>query len=517
MRISSNLFFQTGLNSINAQQSDLMHLYQQIGSGKRMVTPSDDPLGAAQAVNIRQAQSLNTRFGANREVATRNLGTEENALSSMTTLMQELKTQLVAAGNGTLSDADRATLSNVLQNARSSMLGFANTTDGSGQYLFSGAKGGTAAFQEVNGKIVYMGDAGQRKIQADQTSQIAGSDVGSDIFNRAAPGTTSYLTRSVAGNGGTAVMSTPTITDPAGNNVGKTFSVKFSATVPNEYTIEINDAAGSATTIVGPNLYDPNAGTLDLTGGVQVKLSGAPALGDSFVIEPANSPDYVALADAANTSGATVSSPSVYDYSVTRPGDVFTIEFTAPDKYRVTVDNAAYTPASETFPVQDFVPGRENTLTLPYGMQVKVSGTPVAVPTADKFTVQAAAAGTKTDLNMFDTLDSIIDALKNPMENDPIATAAFQNTLATAMQRLDVNYNNVLTVRSSVGARMNQIDAISSNGAARSLSYSAQLSQLEDVDYYTASAQLQLRTAALEAAALAFKKIQSTSLFNMKG
>src|SRR3546814_11901123 len=74
MRISSTLFFQTGLNSINAQQSDLMHLYQQIGSGQRMVTPADDPLAAAQAINISQSQSLNKRFADNRDVAKSNLG-----------------------------------------------------------------------------------------------------------------------------------------------------------------------------------------------------------------------------------------------------------------------------------------------------------------------------------------------------------------------------------------------------------------------------------------------------------
>ncbi len=50
MRISSNLFFQTGLKSINAQQSDLMHLYQQIGSGQR----SADSIGSRFILAARQ-------------------------------------------------------------------------------------------------------------------------------------------------------------------------------------------------------------------------------------------------------------------------------------------------------------------------------------------------------------------------------------------------------------------------------------------------------------------------------
>ena len=86
MRISSSLLFQTGLNSINAQQSDLMHLFQQIGSGQRMVTPADDPLAAAQSINIRQSQSMNLRYAENRQVVQSNLGIAENTLSSVVDL-----------------------------------------------------------------------------------------------------------------------------------------------------------------------------------------------------------------------------------------------------------------------------------------------------------------------------------------------------------------------------------------------------------------------------------------------
>lgn len=515
MRISSTLFFQTGLNSINAQQSDLMHLYQQIGSGQRMVTPADDPLAAAQAINISQAQSMNKRFGDNREVAMRNLGTEENALTSVTLLLQDVKTRLVEVGNGTLSDADRATLSSVLSSARSSLLGLANSTDGSGQYLFSGAKGGTAAFQDDNGKIVYMGDAGQRLIQADQTRQIAGSDVGSDVFARAASGTTDYLSRAVGANTGTGVMSKPSITDPAGANIGNRFEITFMG--PNLYTVAIFDPLGDEVLpAIPPQSYTAGASTsLSLPGGVQVDFSGAPLNGDKFVVEPATSPAFVASKDPAAAGTASIGSPRLYDYSLVGDADTFEITFdTTPlNTYTVVVKDSVGTDI-ETISAQPFIPGRENVLRLPHGMEVKISGNPAV---GDIFTIEKAPVAAQTDLNIFDTLDSIIKSLEIPLQGNDVATAAFHNTLATAMQRIDVNYNNVLTVRSSVGSRMNELESLNANGSLRALSYSAALSKMEDLDYYGATAQLQLRTSALEAAALAFKKIQATSLFNMKG
>lgn len=411
MRISSTLFFQTGLNSINAQQADLMHLYQQIGSGQRMVTPADDPLAAAQAINISQSQSLNKRFEENRAVIRQNLGIEENTLNSVTTLLQDVKTRLIEAGNGTMSDADRATLSNVLANARTSLLGLANATDGSGQYLFSGAQGDVMPFQKVGGKISYMGDQYQRNIQADQTRRIPGSDVGTDVFSRAAPGTTGYFSRAEAGNSGTGVISNPAITDPRGDNVGNVFTITFTSATT--YDVVVTDAAGATVETLSGQAYSPgSAEHLNLPGGVQVAFSGTPANGDTFAVDP-------------------------------------------------------------------------------------ISG------------------GNNDNLNVFDTLDSIIASLENPIQADSANMAKFQNTLASAIQRIDVNYNNVLTVRASVGARMNEIDALDANGSQRALSYSTQLSRLEDVDYYSTTAQLQLRTAALEAASLAFRKIQATGLFNM--
>ena len=412
MRISSSYFFQTGLNAINAQQSDLLHLYRQAASGQRMVTPADDPLGAAQAVNLSQSQSLNARYGANREVLKMNLGNEENTLNSVTTLLQDIKTRLVEAGNGTMSDADRATLAGVLRNSKETLFGLANATEGNGQYMFAGYTSSQAAFgKDANGVVSYDGDVGQSRIQADQTRLIDSGDLGSDVFMRAASGSRAYLTQAADANVGTAVIGSPAITNPTGAHVGQPYTITFSVTgATTEYTINTFNADGTPQTY-GPKPYDANTTSLQLDGGVQVSFSGQPADGDSFTVLPATS--------------------------------------------------------------------------------------------------------ASSNMSVFETLDAMIAALETPTAGDAIAQTKLANTLASAMQKIDANYDQVLTVRASVGSRLNEIDAIDANGASRNLSYANQLSKLEDVDYYTVTTQLELRRSALEAAALAFKKIQGTSLFNM--
>lgn len=431
MRISSTLFFQTGLNSINAQQSDLMHLFQQIGSGQRMVTPADDPLAAAQAINISQSQTMNMRYADNREVAKRNLGVEENTLNSVTTLLQDVKTRLVEAGNGTLSDVDRMTLSGVLKHARTTLLGLANATDGNGQYLFSGSLGDVEPF-DADG--IYRGDTGKRNVQVDQTRRLPASDVGVDIFARATPGINSYIT-----------------------------------------------AAGTGTSLGG---MSPNSGTGVIS---SASIHDASALNPDYRFE-------ITIDDAA----AGTYTVTVYDMSIEADPAV---DFDADPDAAVVGRHDSLT----------FVPGKDNEIRLPHGVQVKLAGNPAD---GDTFRVDPAAGH---DLNIFQTLDAVIKALETPIDADPVAAANLHNTLASSVQRLDINYDNVLTVRASVGARLNEIEALDANGDLRNLSYRSQLSKLEDLDYYTATTQLELRKSALEAAALAFRKIQGTSLFNMGG
>jgi flagellar hook-associated protein 3 FlgL len=346
-------------------------------------------------------------------------------------------------------------------------------------------------------------------VQADATRQIAASDIGSDIFERASPGASLYLTRA-GSNAGTGTIGSPAIVDPAGTNVGKTFEISF--TSPTSYEIKATDAYGVVTSL-GTATYDPaSTSQIEIPGGVQVSLQGQPAGGDVFYVEPATTPDFVAAATTDTNNSLTVGAARVVDYSAHNPSYSYKLTFDAtdPTKYTVQVMDGA-TPVG-TFPDQTFVPGRENTLSLPYGMELKLSGTPDGGDVVDLTPVPTAF---KTNLNVFDAIDNAIKALETPVTGDPTQQAQLRNALSTAMQRVDLTHDNVLTVRASIGARMNELAAMDANGQQRALGYSKELSRLEDLDYYTATTQLQLRSSALEAASLAFRKIQSLSLFNI--
>lgn len=515
MRISSNLFFQTGLNSINAQQADLVHIYRQVGTGKRMVTPSDDPLAASQAINVSQTLAMAERYAANRKVASMNLGMEENVLNTVTLQLQDVKTRLVEAGNGTLSSADRNVLAEVLELARQNLIDLANSTDGNGQYLFSGSKGDTRPFDDVGN---YQGDTRQRLIQVDQTRVLSSSDLGIEIFSRAAPGNVGYVTIPGKANTGTASIVGYDMTNSSGLANGRKVQIEVvandSADPPNTFTYKVTIPSELGTSLTFTRNEPIPSGTETVTLlkpgdlGLTLSMNGVPEVGDSFEIVPMHWAQYE-LGTDNNASPALVRSVSNYK------GQEIALTFDSTDPAELKFLGPDHNPPAVTdeYPVEDLSVS-------PPRYSVNVNGVVVVfdeLPAAngDTFTISPGPGSQPRDeLNMFAALDDVIAALRNPGTTEA-DNVNLQNAINSALQRIDVTYNNVLSVRSSVGTRMNEVEALNENGATRILEYKKQLSDLEDLDYYSAITQLTLRSTALEAAAMAFQKIQNTSLFNL--
>lgn len=206
MRISTQSFYDQSRTAMGAQQSNLLRVQQQLGAGTKILAPSDDPLGATRALAVSQSIALNAQYSASRAQATQNLMLEDSALTSVTSVLQSVKTGIIEAGNGTMSDADRATIATTLQSSLDQLQGLANADDGNGQFLFAGFKGGSTPFvRQAGGSISYEGDQGQRMLQVDVSRQMAGTDDGRSIF-QTLQGGVAYISAAGAPVGSTADM-----------------------------------------------------------------------------------------------------------------------------------------------------------------------------------------------------------------------------------------------------------------------------------------------------------------------
>ena len=182
MRVSTNLMFETGAGRIGDMQSALNKTMQQISTNRRVLTPADDAVAAARALDVSQAQAVNQQYGVNRQNAKTSLMMVEGALQGVTPLLQDVKTAIVSAGNGSRNDRDRASIATELRGRFDELLGLANSTDGSGNYLFSGYQTTTPAFAKTVAGAQYQGDAGQRKVQIEAARTMDISNSGQEIF-----------------------------------------------------------------------------------------------------------------------------------------------------------------------------------------------------------------------------------------------------------------------------------------------------------------------------------------------
>ncbi len=183
MRISTQTLFETGAARLGDLQSGLARTQQQVATGRRILSPSDDPVAAARALEVSQSQSLNTQYGLNRQHAKSALASAEGALSSVTALLQDVKTTVIAAGNGSLSDTERGFMATELRGRFEQLLGLANSRDPMGNYQFSGYQTTTPPFAETTpGTVQYQGDQGQRMMQVDATRKMAANSTGQAVF-----------------------------------------------------------------------------------------------------------------------------------------------------------------------------------------------------------------------------------------------------------------------------------------------------------------------------------------------
>lgn len=183
MRISTNTLYEQGVARISEVQSGLAKTQQQLATGRRILTPADDPIAAARALEVTQSQAVNAQFAINRQTAVGSLNVVENTLTGVTSLLQDARVITINAGNATLSDKDRGYLATELRGRFDELLALANTTDGTGNYLFSGYQVTKQPFvQTLPGVVQYMADQGQRQLQVDSARQMAISDSGQRVF-----------------------------------------------------------------------------------------------------------------------------------------------------------------------------------------------------------------------------------------------------------------------------------------------------------------------------------------------
>jgi flagellar hook-associated protein 3 FlgL len=295
------MIYDHGVSSIQNLWSDLLHTSQEVATGRRVLTPADDPIAAARALDISQSKSINSQFMTNQDYSIDNLRLIENKLNGVIDIYQYVRTSAIAAGDGILTQNELDYFATDMKSQFDALLALANTQDASGDFLFSGYRSQVQPFVGDITGVAYEGDQGTRTIQVSASRFMPVSFAGTEVFDNTrtfenAPN--AFIGRN---NTGTVVFGAdydPPQPDAA--NTGRHYDITFDGT--NFNVVEYQP--GNPT----PALVMSDPGPVLNFNGLSVSVGGVAAAGDHFeVYAPSKNvfDNFALFVDALQRPGST--------------------------------------------------------------------------------------------------------------------------------------------------------------------------------------------------------------------
>jgi flagellar hook-associated protein 3 FlgL len=402
-RIMDLSFYSNFANSLAAQEAQINALQQQISTGLSVQTPDQNPAAyETAALGTDQVSRLDNDNTTQASIQVQ-LGSANNAYSSMMDLLNNVQSIVEQALNGTTNSENMNALAGQVNSAMQQMLAIGNTTAPNGTYLFGGSRGELAPFQaDASGNIVYYGDGGSSQASIGEAA-TASTIANGTVFISALQGDGVSSVTANSSNTGTGQIIPDGVINAAAADAfqqgNSPITVTFGAN--NTYT-----ATQGGSTIASGTLdtsTDSNGTSVQLAG-VDYNITGTPASGDSFTISPARTQSvfallqniYGALADAGSTSAQVAQTSQVLNQGLAGIAQYQQSVTTAQAQNGVTLEAISNTGTGNTNQATEAQTNVTNATAV---------NTPVAIASLDQTLTALQAAmktfGTVQDLSLF--------------------------------------------------------------------------------------------------------------------
>jgi flagellar hook-associated protein 3 FlgL len=163
------------------EQTDLL----QLASGRRVNSPSDDPVAAAILVQNHAQSSTDDQYLRSVTSVQSELQTTDSTLGSVVSTLDRAISLGVQGSTGTLSDADRNALVGELQGIQSQLVSLANLSY-QGQYLFAGTATTTPPYSADSSQpsgVRYDGNGNTNEVAVGNGYNLQVNLPGSQLFS----------------------------------------------------------------------------------------------------------------------------------------------------------------------------------------------------------------------------------------------------------------------------------------------------------------------------------------------
>lgn len=188
MRVNP-LFINNLVGSLDATSATQAQLTQELASGSRVNSLSDDPVAVGQNVVLSAQLSRDDTFSQTASTTQSMLQLTDSALSTVVSQLTSAVSLATQGNNGTLNPSDLQAISNQLKGIRDEVLSLANTTY-LGNHIFSGSLGSTTPYTLNTATspavATYQGDTNLQYLETPSGQRIQLNLPGGQVFS--APG-----------------------------------------------------------------------------------------------------------------------------------------------------------------------------------------------------------------------------------------------------------------------------------------------------------------------------------------
>ncbi|WP_241574383.1 hypothetical protein [Rosenbergiella nectarea] len=182
MRISSLSQPQRMLATLEAGNTQIQKLQDQLATQQKQTLPSEDPLNAARTAAVTQQQAITAQYQQNITAANDALTRQDTLLSSISDLVLSLQDQLRAMNNATQSASTAAGNKAQLSSLSEGIVNLLNSQDAQGHYIFAGTNNSQPTVIKVDGKYQWQGNEETQSVQVGQQQRISAGTTVSSVF-----------------------------------------------------------------------------------------------------------------------------------------------------------------------------------------------------------------------------------------------------------------------------------------------------------------------------------------------
>jgi flagellar hook-associated protein 3 FlgL len=300
MRISTAQLYNRSIQSVLDNQGTLSDIQTQLSSGKKLLRPSDDPVGTSQLIRLTEDIDLLQQYNKNNNLLTNSLEQEETVLSSINTSVNRARVLMIQSGNGIIGPDDRQAIGIEMEQIRDQVFDLMNSRNPAGEYIFAGFQSASPAFSfnasASGNKYSFEGDQGENKIKVSDTVTLQVNNSGRDVFEDVFSRFKATITGSVGATSSQLSVQGQTDFD-------KFHRANFDAVTAanNEFRVTVLSATQAQITNVGTgdiiDTVDFSSGDAFLFKGLEIKIEGTTGDTVDFQLEP---PEKKNIAETLN-------------------------------------------------------------------------------------------------------------------------------------------------------------------------------------------------------------------------